>query len=90
MNVIQKFFDDLPAHWQEYIRKQDWFDLKQFSSNVSIQFEDGSNCFFRYAFLVQDSDRGEIAVFTEHCGYFVFQMRGLEHWATLKDVTNRN
>jgi hypothetical protein len=84
MNVIDKFFNNLPKHWQDYIKKNNWFDLSQFNSFVSIQFEDGSNMFFNYAFLVRDEQREEIAVFTEHCGYYVFPTRGLEHYHCLK------
>lgn len=83
MNVIQKFYDRLPSHWQDFIRDKDWFQLKQFNSHVWIQFEDGSHCFFNYAFMVEDEARGELAVFTEHCGYYIFSIRGLERYRQL-------
>jgi hypothetical protein len=84
MNVIKKFYDTLPSYWQGVIEKNDWFDLKQFNSCVSIQYEDGSNMFFNHAFLVHDKERKEIAVFTEHCGYFVICTRSLKRWYCLK------
>ncbi len=84
MNVVQKWFDRLPMHWQEYVRAKNWFDLSQFNSYVSIQLEDGSNMFFNYAFLVHDEEHDEIAVFTEHCGYYVVPARGLERYHCLK------
>lgn len=86
MNVITKFFDRLPEHWKTYISEKDWFQLEQFNSHVWIQFEDGSHCFFNYAFLVKDEERREIAVFTEHCGYYVFSSTGLADYRTLKST----
>jgi hypothetical protein len=81
MNVIQKFFDLLPAHWQEYIKEKNWFDLQQFNGCVAVQYEDGSNMLFKYAFAVLDEKRNELAVFTEHCGYFVLSSNYLK-WQT--------
>jgi hypothetical protein len=43
-----------------------------FREDVEISFPDGSTVAFRHAFVVIDSQRQLIAVFTEHCGYHVF------------------
>ena len=84
MNVIQKFYDGLPQYWRDFISDRNWFDLSQFNGYVWIQFEDGSHCFFNYAFMVIHEEREELAVFTEHCGYYVFSTRGLENYRQLK------
>ncbi len=42
--------------------------------SVMIRFPDGSHVLFRYAFAIEDAASGEVAVFTEHCGYHVFPM----------------
>jgi len=85
VNVIKKFYDNLPAHWQQKIKDNNWFDLSQFKHTVQIQFEDGSNCWFNYAFVVEDEERKELAVFTEHSGYYVFATGGMKwelRWRT--------
>lgn len=84
MNVIPKFYDNLPQHWQDYIKDKDWFQLHQFNNYVWIDFADGSHCFFNYAFMVRDDERKELAVFTEHCGYYVFSLVGLENYRQMK------
>jgi hypothetical protein len=40
--------------------------------SVLIRFPDGSHVLFRFAFAIADEAAGEVAVFTEHCGYHVF------------------
>jgi hypothetical protein len=85
MNVISSFFDRLPTHWQMLITDKNWFHLSQFNSSVMVHFEDGSHCYFRYAFAVEDKDRKELAVFTEHCGYYIFSTRGLEFEAARRE-----
>lgn len=41
---------------------------------VHIEFEDDSKIEFRYAFAIEAPELKEIAVFTEHCGYHLFQL----------------
>jgi hypothetical protein len=44
-----------------------------FSSTVSLDFEDGSRVHFRYAFFVRNLYEPErVAICTEHCGYYEF------------------
>lgn len=72
----------LPEHWQKWVENHP--DLSQgrctpeFNGTVTLEWEDGSAAFFRYAFLVEDKDRKEILVLTEHCGYHVFRTPGLD------------
>ena len=40
--------------------------------SVLIRFPDGSHVLSRFAFAIADEAAGEVAVFTEHCGYHVF------------------
>jgi hypothetical protein len=47
-------------------------------THVQLRFPDGSHAFFRYAFYLLDRERGEAAVFTEHCGYHYFPLAELE------------
>ena len=43
-----------------------------------IQWEDGSEATFRYAFVVHDTETGRVGVFTEHYGYFDLNRLGIE------------
>ena len=45
---------------------------------ILIRFPDGSHVLFRYAFAIEDAASGEVAVFTEHCGYHVFPLGDAE------------
>jgi hypothetical protein len=47
------------------------------NTSVHLEFVDDSSAEFRYAFFVESSERDLVAVFTEHCGYFVFVRGGL-------------
>ena len=46
--------------------------------SVLIRFPDGSHALFRFAFAVADEAAGEVAVFTEYCGYHVFPAGDVE------------
>lgn len=79
---------DLPQRWQdkiekylsehghEYNRKYKRFSAYDFSvnSHIKITFEDGSHAFFKYAFYWIEELWKEVAVFTEHCGYHIFNL----------------
>ena len=77
----------LPPHWQEWVSNHPNLGkgalTPEFNSVVRLQFEDGSFVFFNYAFAVVDEEHQEIAVFTEHCGYHVFNLRSVERYSTL-------
>lgn len=80
--------DALPDHWKRWIAaraetvsagRHRRLGVQDFPrASVQLQFEDGSTATFRYAFAVADVARGELAVFTEHCGYHVFPLAGTE------------
>jgi hypothetical protein len=44
------------------------------NQHIRLTFPDGSSVFFMDAFALTDEEAGEIAVFTEHCGYHVFPL----------------
>jgi hypothetical protein len=39
-----------------------------------LRFGDGSFALFKYAFYLLDRAQDELAVFTEHCGYHIFNL----------------
>jgi phosphoribosylglycinamide formyltransferase-1 len=72
----------LPLHWHEWLadNKGGRLSASDFDGSVVIvDFEDGSSMRFNYAFYVVSEEHEELAVFTEHCGYYVFPIRGLKY-----------
>jgi hypothetical protein len=75
-----KWFKYLPAHWQEKVKeclgrpeaRYREISVADFVHDLRIEFEDGSDAFFSFAFYLHDDEAQEVAVFTEHCGYHVF------------------
>lgn len=67
----------LPVHWQKWVETHPKLSkgesVDEFKDSVSLNWEDGSNAIFEYAFIVWDEKREEICVFTEHSGYHVFR-----------------
>jgi hypothetical protein len=80
----------MPPHWQEWVAKHPNLSkgmlTPEFNNSVRLQFEDGGFVFFNYAFAVVDEEHEEIAVFTEHCGYYVFSLRSVERYNTMQSV----
>jgi hypothetical protein len=79
----------VPEAWQprlrEYLRLRHGADRDRLSAgdfppdqSVMIRFPDGSQVHFRCALAMTDESVGEVAVFTEHCGYHVFPADGAE------------
>lgn len=78
---------DLPERWNKKIKSflmengvtnRDYLLAPDFQSNtIKLDFEDGSFVQFNYAILIEDSENKELGVFTEHCGYHLFNMDGL-------------
>lgn len=46
--------------------------------SVRLDFPDGSFALFRYAICLRDEELEEVAVFTEHCGYFFLPAEELQ------------
>jgi hypothetical protein len=79
----------VPEAWKprlhEYLRERRGEEHARLSASdlppdqsVLIRFPDGSHALFRYAFAIADESAGEVAVFTEHCGYHVFPLGDAE------------
>jgi hypothetical protein len=74
---------DLPERWQAKLKtyliskgsEYQTLGASDFPTDgiVRITFEDDSKVEFRYAFVIKASELQEVAVFTEHCGYHLFQ-----------------
>ena len=81
-------YKDLPVRWKIKIKEflhskgkeADSLSASDFAPNQSIyiQFEDDSLAKFRYAFVLEAPEWGELGLFTEHCGYHLFQTSGLD------------
>lgn len=58
--------------------KQRGLSVYDFTSNdkVEVLLEDGSSVNLKYAFYVECPEKGVIAVFSEHCGYYLFPYLG--------------
>jgi hypothetical protein len=76
--------EDLPERWKRKVRdyliangntKYEKLGASEFSlsSTVRIRFEDDSKVEFKHAFVIEAPEFREVAVFTEHCGYHLFQ-----------------
>jgi hypothetical protein len=78
-NIPDKWKAPLRQHLKERTGEdREKLSASDFQSNVLLRFPDGSFAFFRYAFYLLDEGDGEVAVFTEHCGYHVFPLEELE------------
>ena len=97
-HMAHRHGDHLPEHWSAWLRAyrpQTGGELRanDFGGTVELEFEDESEARFKWAFCALDSERDELAVFTEHCGYHVFSSRELK-WrgpqaSLLEDGTSR-
>lgn len=78
---------DLPKRWKlkikEYLKSNGQDDRNELSaydffSNqiVQIKFEDESFAEFRYALVINAPEFKEVGIFTEHCGYHIFNLGG--------------
>lgn len=84
---MQPFQKYLPDHWNDWIRryaleksngKYETLRAYDFSGSLTVQFIDGSVVKFKGAFCAEDQEKEELAVFTEHCGYHIFNIHGIE------------
>lgn len=82
------WYDDLPQRWKnnlsewilenglDYSKKYMRLSASDFPTGegIKIKFDDESYAFFQYSFYIIDERIKEFAVFTEHCGYHVFNL----------------
>ena len=81
-------YNDLPERWkaklQDYLiqkgSRYKTLGASDFPSDTVIQihFEDDSKAEFKYAFVIESFEFEEVGLFTEHCGYHIFQAGGLK------------
>lgn len=72
----------LSERWREEIKKYlktinskyQQISIDNFNNNLKIEFDDGSQAFFNFAFYIAKPDWNEIAVFTEHNGYHIYPL----------------
>lgn len=88
---------DLSRQWKKIIhefliskgiRDRKKLDTKDFDpkSIVKIRFDDESSAEFNQAFFIYSKELNEIAVFTEHCGYYIFS-KDLAHVINFKKIS---
>lgn len=59
--------------------RESGLSVEDFPNQVlEIEFEDGSTARLRWAFFVESPRKKAVAVFSEHCGYFVLPIAGLK------------
>lgn len=71
----------VPDRWKQRVgqhirqstgEERDEPSASDFQRHIQVRFPDGSFVFIRNAFYLLDVAEGEIALFSEHCGYLVF------------------
>lgn len=76
--------NDLPQRWKDkieiYLQEQGskYKELSAYDfssdSNLRISFDDGSSAYFKDSYYWIDEESKEFAVFTELCGYHIFNL----------------
>jgi len=79
---------DLPERWKlkiiEWLRSsqheeiRDELNSTDFYENsvAKLKFEDDSYAEFYYPIIIEAPELNEVGVFTEHCGYHIFNLAG--------------
>lgn len=85
--IVKEFIKELSRYLQIseeiLIEKGLTVDAFKGNQNVAVDFPDGSQMKFRYAFFLVSETNERVAVFTEHCGYYVF------HVSWIKSVSHK-
>lgn len=79
--------NDLPERWKKKLKsylaahgepERDKLSAYDFFAEqvAKIKFEDGSYAEFHYPLVIEAPELREVGVFTEHCGYHIFNMEG--------------
>ena len=80
---------DLPERWKQkvasFLSEKGETQYKTLSASdfpsdqkVRMKFEDDSFAEFLYAFIIEAPEWREIGLFTEHCGYHIFNSSAVE------------
>ena len=79
--------EDLPQRWKDKLKnwlisqkqhQREKLSAKDFNAGkvAKIEFEDGSYAQFNYPLVIEAPELNEVGVFTEHCGYHIFNSGG--------------
>jgi len=89
---------ELPERWQKRLQaylseigvSTGQLSANEFRDHLKLNFDDGSFAFFYYALELHDEALNEVAVFTEHCGYHIFPLKGtdIERMNSVETVHN--
>ena len=73
----------IPDRWKPFVKEHVFrtrgeeqerlsaYDFRA-DSYVRLRFADNSEAIFQYAFCLHSKELGEVAIFTEHCGYYFY------------------
>ena len=85
--IVKEFVEELSGHLQileeTLLDRGLYGDAFNSNQNVVVDFPDGSKMKFNYAFFLVSKTKERVAVFTEHCGYYVF------HISWIKSVSHK-
>jgi hypothetical protein len=87
-NIIEEWAEELAVHLArpaDEIRRNG-LGVEDFPHRtLEIEFVDGSTAKLQFAFFVESQAKKAVAVFTEHCGYFVLPIAGLKIWTVQRE-----
>ncbi|MDB2384519.1 hypothetical protein N9V90_01605 [Endozoicomonas sp.] len=80
-------YEDLPDRWKVQIKEhlpsrsinnREKLNAYDFNTHqvAKLIFEDDSYAQFKYRYIIEAPELKEVGVFTEHCGYHIFNMYG--------------
>ena len=85
--IVKEFVEELSEYLQiseeTLLNRGLSADAFRGNQNVIVNFPDGSKMKFKYAFFLISKAEEKVAVFSEHCGYYVF------HISWIKSVSNK-
>jgi hypothetical protein len=88
LRFMNTWHKSLPEHWRKRVTdlalknsNGQFQDLSAttFRRSVGLNFPDGSAATFEHAFYLVDDERQELLLLSEHCGYHVFPLDGLQY-----------
>ena len=84
LTVILPFIKELSKKLKKDEKEitENGLEFQDFNGEVLLTYEDGSCIHYRNAFML--SNKEEIAVFTEHCGYHLYSTKEFETYENLE------
>ena len=80
-SIIEEWADELASRLgrpADEIRRDGLFVEDFPHQTLEIEFVDGSTAELKFAFFLESQAKKAVAVFTEHCGYFVLPIAELK------------